>query len=249
MNAWTKENAREMFSAVSPRYDRLNRILSLAMDRGWRRLMVDWAGVERGARVLDVCTGTADICIEFASRALTGAITGVDFSRAMLDRAKEKLRRYGLESRVRLVEADVMALPFKKEGFDIVSAAFGLRNLVDYARGLAAMRGMLRDGGRLVVLEAIPPGRSLFGAVYRFYLSRFLPLAARLLGDRCGGFRYFSSSVRAFAGPAEICGWLRSSGFAGVRYKELAAGTACLFYGEKPSADVPAERARELNQK
>lgn len=230
---WKKGDIRRMFSAIAPRYDRLNRVLSFNMDPGWRRRLVERARPTPGERVLDLCAGTADICVEFC-RSPAGAVVGVDFSPGMLARAKAKLAGLGLASRVRLVEADVLSLPFAPGCFDIVSIGFGLRNLLDYARGLEAMREALRPGGKLLILEAIAPSRSVFGRLYRFHLMFILPAIAAVFGDRISGYRYFSSSVSGFVGPSEIIRWLEAAGFVNIRSERLSAGIACLFYCEKP---------------
>jgi demethylmenaquinone methyltransferase/2-methoxy-6-polyprenyl-1,4-benzoquinol methylase len=227
-----KTRTPRMFSAIARRYDLLNHVLSGNVDRRWRRALVASAQTRAGDDVLDVATGTADVAIEFVRRARAGSITGVDLSPGMLDVGRGKLERAGLSGRIRLVEGDALSLPFANESFDVVTIAFGLRNFPDYARGVDEMARVLRPGGRLVVLEFLPPrGAALLA--YRAYLATFLPLAGRLISGSGEAYGYLAASIRGFLDPCEIETLLTAAGLARVESRRLTAGIAGLYRGVK----------------
>ena len=226
-----KGSIGQMFSKVSDRYDFLNLVLSFGMDRMWRRRLADMAGCRARDQVLDLCTGTGDIAVEFALRGAD--VTGVDFSSEMLRKAAEKAARRGLSARVGLVKADALDLPFADSSFEIVSVGFGLRNLMDYRRGLLEMARVLRPGGRLLILEMPAPGTSLFGRLYRFYLRHVIARVARLFGDRTDGYAYLSASVRSFAPAGEVAEWMRSSGLSDITARKVSLGIAYIYNGRK----------------
>ncbi len=170
-----------MFTSIARRYDLLNHVLSMNVDRRWRAALVPAAGVDSTSRVLDVATGTGDVAIEFARRTGAALITGVDSSVGMLDVARNKLHDRQLDESVRLTEGDALSLPFSDSTIDVVTIAFGLRNLSDYSAGIAEMTRVLRPGGRLLVLEFFPPRRGIFLRGYRFYLGTILPVAGRVI--------------------------------------------------------------------
>jgi len=227
-----KTRTPRMFSAIARRYDLLNHVLSGNVDRRWRRSLVECAQTRAGDDVLDVATGTADVAIEFVRRARAASITGVDLSPGMLDVGRRKLERAGLSDRIRLVEGDALSLPFENRSFDVVTIAFGLRNLPDYGRGVAEMARVLRPGGRLVVLEFLPPrGAALLA--YRAYLATFLPLAGRLISGSGEAYGYLAASIREFLDPSEVEALLAAAGLARVESRRLTAGIAGLYRGVK----------------
>jgi len=221
-----------MFNAIAPRYDLLNHVLSFNVDHAWRRAMVSAAAVRDGDAVLDVATGTGDVAIRFARTTRAGTITGVDLSPGMLEVGRTKLSRLGLQDRVRLDEADALALPYPDASFDVVTIAFGLRNLPDYARGVAEMARVLRPGGRLVVLEFLPPrGPAL--VAYRAYLSAYLPLVGRLLSSSGEAYGYLAASIRDFIGEAEVVALFQRAELRDAHARRLSGGIAGLYVGVK----------------
>jgi demethylmenaquinone methyltransferase/2-methoxy-6-polyprenyl-1,4-benzoquinol methylase len=229
-----KSQTPEMFTAIARRYDLLNHVLSLNVDRGWRRTLVTEADVAEGHDVLDVATGTADVAMEFAKRSRAGAIVGLDRSEGMLRVASEKLRRRGMEHRIAVVEGDALAMPFEDGSFDAVAIAFGLRNLPDYGRGVREMARVLRPGGRLVVLEFSPPEKGPFLRLYNIYLKTILPVVGRMLSGSGRAYDYLSSSIRGFATHEEIDGYFRSAGLERVRRHRLSGGISYIYRGDKP---------------
>jgi demethylmenaquinone methyltransferase/2-methoxy-6-polyprenyl-1,4-benzoquinol methylase len=170
-------HVREMFGRIAPRYDLLNHLLSLDVDKTWRRRVAkQYSAIlhDANARVLDLCCGTGDLAFAFRKEAPQGAaITGSDFVPEMLVRARAKAAASG--AKVNFVEADALALPFADGSFDLVSCAFGFRNLANYERGLLEIHRVLKPGGAVAILEFAEPRGRVFGALYRIYFRRILP--------------------------------------------------------------------------
>lgn len=227
-----KSGTPAMFNTIARRYDLLNHLLSLNVDRRWRRALVSYAEPRANDRVLDVATGTADVAIEFATRSRAGEIVGVDLSSGMLQVARDKLARLGLSKRIALRESDALALPFDDASFDVVTIAFGLRNLPDYARGVAEMARVLKPGGRAVVLEFLPP-RGAALVAYRAYLTAFLPVTGRLVSGSPEAYRYLSASVREFMPEGDVRALVSGAGLAQVESRRLTGGVAGLYRGVK----------------
>lgn len=227
---------RRMFGEIAHRYDFLNHFLSLSIDRHWRnvvrrRLKPHLNG---GGLVLDLCTGTCDLAIEMSK---SGPVVGCDFCHPMLTLGLSKLRARGLEGRVRLVEGDALELPFPSGAFDVVTIAFGLRNLEDYGAGLREMHRVLNPSGTLGVLEFSQPRWPVFGSLYRFYFKRVLPRLGRLLSGREGPYSYLPASVDQFPGPEALSDLLKRSGFARVERYSLTGGVAMLHLAHKSEVD------------
>ena len=223
----------EMFSSIAPRYDFLNRLLSLGTDRRWRREAVGCIEPERGGVHLDVATGTADVALEIFRQKGTGAfVAGVDISPGMMRIGREKGARAGLAGRLAFVQAPGEALPFRDDAFDSASIAFGIRNVVDREQGLREMCRVVKPGGRVVVLEFSRPDSALFGILYRFYFTRVLPMVGGLISRR-SAYTYLPDSVREFPPPAEFSEMLRKSGCDPVTFRPLSRGIVTLYIGIK----------------
>ncbi len=221
---------REMFARVAPRYDLLNHLLSFQIDRQWRRFTVarlaDRLGRE-GVRVLDLCCGTGDL-LAALQRAHGRPVWGADFCHPMLLAAASKLG-----PGARLIEADALALPLPDAAFDVVTIAFGLRNLSNYGHGLAEMYRLLRPGGRLAVLEFSRPRGRLLGPLYGVYFRHVLPRLGGAISGAGHAYRYLQASVEKFFTPEELADRLRGAGFREVRYWPLTGGIAVLHVAEK----------------
>ena len=227
-----------MFDAIAHRYDRLNHLLSVGLDRRWRRLAVAALDLPDGARVLDVCTGTADLAMT-AARHQTAprAVLGVDFAGAMLALGRQKLHEAGLERVVRLVRGDACRLPCPSGAVDAVTVGFGIRNVVDTSRAIEEMFRVLKPGGRLTILEFGEPRLPVARAVYLWYFRRVLPRIGRLLSRHTEAYAYLPASVSAFLSPAALAAILRASGFSRVRVDRLTLGVVYLYMGRKPVGD------------
>lgn len=223
----------KVFSKVAPKYDFLNYILSFDNDRVWRKELVNISSVGDNAKVLDLCCGTADAALEFSVKADSAQVIGIDFSHEMLKLGQSKIKGFGLEEQIRLIEADVFALPFKTGNFDIVSMAFGLRNLSDHRKGIREMVNMLKTGGRVVILEFSPPANTGSGRVLNFYLKNILPFVASIFGGFGYAYKYLSSSIAGFISPEQILNYMEAAGLKNLRFKRLTFGVVYLYYGEK----------------
>lgn len=225
---------RGMFASIAPRYDLLNRLLSAGQDQRWRRAMVDaLPPVGAGERVLDLCTGTGDVAVLLAGRLHGGRVHGADFCEAMVARAPAKAE--STERRPAFLVADAMALPLPDAAYRAVTVAFGLRNVEDPGAGLDEMGRVLRPGGRLLILEFGRPHNRVFGALYRFYFFRVLPLIGRLLsGSSVDAYRYLPESVWAFDGPDTLGRRMDQAGLRLLRTESFLLGAVRLYVAEKP---------------
>lgn len=221
---------REMFGRIAPRYDFLNHLLSLQADRLWRRRVARRFRhllAQPGARVLDLCCGTADLTLSLARQAHPAVrIVGLDFSHPMLQRAGQKLRRRRLPELI--VEADALRMPFPDGAFDLVTAAFGFRNLADYSGGLREIRRVLRRGGEAGILEFSEVNASLVGPLYNFYFRNLLPRIGGLVSGDSAAYRYLTRSVSAFPSPEELSVVMTEAGFSDVAWERFTGGIAYL---------------------
>lgn len=224
---------RGMFAAIAASYDLNNRVHSLGRDQAWRRAAVRAAQVRPGDHVLDVACGTGDLTQAFA-RTAAARVTGLDFTRAMLDHAERK--RAGLAraegDKIDYIEGDAMALPFADGSFDVVSIAFGIRNVADPAAAVREFARVLRPGGRVVILEFDRPANPLMRWFNDLYCARIMPITATLIsGDRSGAYRYLPASVGTFMRRAELVELLERHGFRGVSARPLTFGICVCYAG------------------
>jgi demethylmenaquinone methyltransferase/2-methoxy-6-polyprenyl-1,4-benzoquinol methylase len=219
-----------MFSAIAPRYDLLNHLLSLNVDRRWRRLAVDrlaWDTRPAG-RYLDVCTGTYDLALELAHRpGFAGNIVAVDFSLSMLRQGMSKIDG----SPIAPVCGDALQLPLPSERFDGVMVAFGVRNLANIDAGLREILRLLSPGARLVILDFAMPARPLLRKLYRAYFTRVLPFIGRLISKHSFAYNYLPESVLEFSSPVELSTRMTAAGFTDVKWKPTSGGTVCIWWG------------------
>jgi len=215
------EGVRRMFDRIAPVYDLMNRVMTAGLDRRWRRITIEET-VRDGDRVLDACCGTGDLAI--AARGRAASVVGVDFSAAMLERARRKAPD------VEWVEGDVLALPFDDESFDAVTVGFGVRNVEDLEAGVRELRRVLRPRGRVGILEITTP-RGLLAPFYRVWFDRIVPLLGKVLPGGAA-YTYLPASVRRFPGPDELLRLLEETGFGEARYRLFAGSIVALHVGE-----------------
>jgi demethylmenaquinone methyltransferase/2-methoxy-6-polyprenyl-1,4-benzoquinol methylase len=230
----TAATIRGLFQRSARTYDLLNHLFSLNVDRRWRAVLVRSSRVAVHGEVLDACCGTGDLAIAFARR-LPVRVVGLDFSENMLRVARAKLKRRGLEGKVRLLQGDVLRLPFEAGRFDAAAVAFGLRNVTDRPGALAEMVRTLKPGAPLLVLEFAPPGLAPAGRLYRFYLGRLMPLVGGLVSGAPETYRYLHSSVVDFLRPLEVKRLMEEAGLRHVTVRPLTGGIACLWRGVRPA--------------
>lgn len=221
-----------MFDSISHRYDFLNHLLSLGIDRGWRK-KVRKALAERNPKsILDVATGTGDLAIELAK--IEGAsITGVDISRGMLDMGDRKLLKLRLTGKIKLQQADSENLPFEDNEFDAVSVAFGVRNFENLPKGLKEMQRVLKPGGQMAVLEFSKPKNKLVGMIYWFYFRNVLPFVGRMFSKSSSAYNYLPESVSKFPEGEAFAAIARECGFGKVTIRPLTFGISTLYICEK----------------
>jgi len=225
------EDNRRMFDRIARRYDRMNAILSLGLDRRWRRRAVSALDPRPGRRYLDVGCGTGDIAMEILRRSPGSEVIGIDPSHRMLDLAAERARRAGLSDGLALRVGDATELAFPDASFAGVVTAFCIRNITRRARALAQMRRVLAPGGRLVILELTVPDGRVLRLGHRLYTGWLVPLAGRLLARDAEAYRYLVDSVRDFSPPRELLAAMGEAGFAHPRHERLLGGTVTIFLG------------------
>jgi demethylmenaquinone methyltransferase / 2-methoxy-6-polyprenyl-1,4-benzoquinol methylase len=232
---------REMFTQIAPRYDLLNHLLSLELDRLWRARAARLVGpiLQRSnAFVLDLCCGTGDLAFALARHG-PARLVGADFSHAMLVRANEKPagitpKATGDTSlRARFIEADALRLPFPDCSFDLVASAFGFRNLVNYEDGLKEIRRVLKPGGTLAILEFTEPPPGFLGDLYRWYCRKLLPRIGGLISGNPGAYKYLPASVSRFFGLEELAVLMRKGGFDSVEYRLWTLKTVAFYIAVK----------------
>lgn len=220
-----------MFDAIARRYDTLNHLLSAGLDKRWRSRAVKALRLSGRERVLDMCTGTADLAIAAVTHADGQAreVVGIDFSSEMLRHGLKKVRAAGLDTRVRLARGDATRVPLPDGQFDAAMVAFGIRNVLDPEAGCREFRRVLGPGGRLAVLEFGAPQLPGLRALYLWYFRRVLPLVGRLVSKHSDAYTYLPASVMEFPSGDEFAAMLRRAGFASVEYQTMTFGVVYLY--------------------
>ncbi len=243
------KKVRAMFTQIAPRYDLLNHLLSLQLDRLWRARTARrlHSILERpDALALDLCCGTGDLAFALA-RSGRARIIGADFAHTMLVRAKGKSAiqstspNQSATSAMPFFEADALRLPFASASFDLVTTAFGFRNLANYEAGLREIQRVLKPGGTIAILEFTEPPEGLWGDFYRWYFCKVLPRIGGLISGERSAYAYLPKSVARFFRPAELTALLTSVGYLSVDYRVWTLGTVALHTAALPTI-LPAQR-------
>ncbi|WP_315066333.1 bifunctional demethylmenaquinone methyltransferase/2-methoxy-6-polyprenyl-1,4-benzoquinol methylase UbiE [uncultured Clostridium sp.] len=227
-------DVERIFSAIAKRYDMLNSILTLNIDRLWRRKAIKICNIKEGKNVLDLCCGTGQM-INYECKAVgkNATVIGMDFSQEMLNVCNRRLRQSLENYRFKLIKGSILELPFKENTFDCITIAFGLRNIQDKSKALSEMYRVLKPGGKVVCLELSKPNVPILKNIYDLYFNRILPVVGSIgTGDR-EAYYYLRDSVNNFMNKKQLKEELERIGFKNSEYKSLTFGVASIHYGTK----------------
>lgn len=228
-----KEGIRKLFDNIAPDYDKLNHILSLNIDKGWRKKAVkEIADTVQPLEILDVACGTGDFTIEIAQKVATGSkVTGIDLSEGMMAIGREKIKAAGVDAT--MVQGDCEALPYGNDTFHRISVGFGVRNFEHLDIGLQEMFRVLKPAGKLIILELSVPANPVIRWSYKLYFLKILPaIGGWISGDR-GAYEYLPASVLRFPAPAKFMEMMQQAGFRNVQHKSLTFGICRMYIGIK----------------
>ena len=228
-----KEEVREMFDNIAPKYDLLNHTLSMSIDRVWRRRVVGEVRRAKPGRILDVATGTGDLAIAMARRIRDVQVLGVDLSEQMLAVARRKIEARGLDGRIVLDRGDAERLAVADASVDVATVAFGVRNFGDLGAGLRELARTIKPGGKVVILEFSRPRNRVFRALYEFYSYKILPRIGGLVSRDKRAYEYLPASVREFPAPEEFMAMMARAGFRNCRARSQSFGIAQIYIGER----------------
>ncbi len=228
-----KENIKRLFDNIAPDYDKLNHILSLNIDKGWRKKAVrEIVDSDSPLKVLDVACGTGDFTIEIARKAATGSsVTGIDLSEGMMAVGRDKIKAAGVDAA--LEYGDCEALKYADDTFDRISVGFGVRNFEHLTIGLREMCRVLKPAGKLVILELSVPSNPIIRWCYKLYFLNILPAIGGMVSGNRGAYEYLPASVLHFPAPDKFIPMLREAGFAEVKHKAFTFGVCRMYVGIK----------------
>lgn len=226
-----KEQIENMFDNIAPKYDLLNRVLSLRMDILWRSILVKWLKKDNPKLVLDVATGTGDLAIAICKE-MGIKVIGVDLSQKMIEMGRVKIENKGLENKILMQKADAENLPFEDNKFDAVSVAFGVRNFEDLETGLSEIKRVVKEKSNVYILE-FSKVEGLLAPFYILYFKYILPLVGRLVSKDGRAYTYLPDSVNAFPYGEKMKNILLKVGFSQVEYKKLSLGIATIYKATK----------------
>ena len=230
------EQVRDMFDNIAPAYDFMNRAMTFGIDRIWRRKAVKMLpAAPLCDSILDIATGTGDLALLMASRTEAKSITGVDLSEGMIQVGRRKVREAGLDSRITLLPADCLALPFEADTFHCVTAAYGVRNFENLEAGYREMLRVLRPGGMVLIIELSTPQSALVKPLYNIYTRYLIPAAGRLVSHDVRAYSYLPESIAAVAQGEEMLDLMRRAGFERASCRTLTFGTCSIYTAFKPT--------------
>ncbi|MFC0445589.1 bifunctional demethylmenaquinone methyltransferase/2-methoxy-6-polyprenyl-1,4-benzoquinol methylase UbiE [Pseudidiomarina halophila] len=223
-----------VFNSVAQKYDIMNDVMSFGIHRIWKRYTIDCSGVRAGMKVLDIAGGTGDLTAQFSRRVgPKGEVVLADINQAMLDVGRDKLRNKGIVGNVDYVQANAEDLPFADDTFDIITIAFGLRNVTDKQKALESMFRVLKPGGRLLVLEFSKPVPPMLSQAYDFYSFNVLPKMGQLVAGDAESYQYLAESIRMHPDQETLKGMMEQAGYERVTYDNLTGGIVALHRGFK----------------
>ena len=222
-----------MFDRISPKYDRLNHLLSFNIDKTWRKKTANAVAKSQPETILDLATGTGDLAIALAKRNPQAHIIGMDISEKMLEIGREKVKKQGLENQIGLRSGDATELPFDNNSFDAITVAFGVRNFENLERSLTEIHRVLKPNGQVVILEFSMPEKFPVKQAYRLYFKHILPKIAKWLSDDANAYSYLPESVERFPKPSEFLQTINNNGFSKGLTHQLTWGIATLYTAYK----------------
>ncbi|RUO63900.1 demethylmenaquinone methyltransferase / 2-methoxy-6-polyprenyl-1,4-benzoquinol methylase [Pseudidiomarina planktonica] len=224
----------DVFHSVAGKYDVMNDVMSFGIHRLWKRYTIDCSGVRAGQKVLDIAGGTGDLTEQFSRRVgPQGEVVLADINNSMLSVGRDRLRNRGIVGNVSYVQANAEELPFADDTFDIITIAFGLRNVTDKSKALASMLRVLKPGGRLLVLEFSKPTHEMLNQAYDFYSFNVLPKMGQLIAGDADSYQYLAESIRMHPDQDTLKGMMEAVGFEQVSYDNLTGGIVALHRGYK----------------
>lgn len=225
----------DVFHSVAGKYDLMNDLMSGGIHRLWKRITIDQSGVRRGHKVLDIAGGTGDLTRKFARMVgPEGKVILADINDSMLKVGRDKLLNAGVGGNVEYVQANAECLPFEDNTFDVITIAFGLRNVTDQNAALASMLRVLKPGGKLMILEFSKTDNPIFTKVYDFYSFNILPQMGRVIAGDADSYRYLAESIRKHPDQETLKGMMEQAGFVNCRYQNMTGGVVALHTGIKP---------------
>jgi len=227
-----KQQVQKMFNSIAGRYDLLNHLLSMGVDRGWRKRLVKLMSQDNPRRILDLATGTADLAIA-AVKINPENITGTDIAEEMLAIGQEKINKLGLSKKITLLKADSENLPFTDAEFDAAMVAFGVRNYENLHKGLSEMCRVLKPGSRAFILEFSKPRNFPVKQLFQFYSRFVLPSIGKLVSKHSSAYTYLPESIAAFPRDEHFIKIMLSAGFSHAEYEILSFGITNLYIGKK----------------
>lgn len=226
-----KSEVEDMFDNIAPKYDLLNHVLSMQIDKIWRKKLVNWMNKDNPQEVLDVATGTGDLAISIEN-GTKAKVVGLDLSQQMLNVGIIKIKKLNLDGRISMQKGDAENLPFEDGRFDAVSVAFGVRNFENLRKGLSELRRVVKDGKSVFILE-FSKVEGFLGPFYMFYFKNILPMIGRLVSKDNRAYTYLPDSVNAFPFGEKMKTILLETGFKHVEYKKLSLGIATIYKATK----------------
>jgi demethylmenaquinone methyltransferase/2-methoxy-6-polyprenyl-1,4-benzoquinol methylase len=229
------EKVAEVFHSVADNYDLMNDLMSLGIHRLWKQVAVEMSGVRSGHKVLDIAGGTGDLAAKF-SRLVgpQGYVVLADINQSMLQLGRDKLIDRGVNNNVQFTLADAQYLPFPDNTFNLITIAFGLRNVTDKAMALRSMQRVLAPGGKLLVLEFSKPTNALFSKLYDSYSFNILPKLGKLFANDADSYQYLAESIRMHPDQETLLGMMDEAGFANTDFQNLTSGIVAVHRGVKP---------------
>jgi len=229
-----KNLVANVFQSVAAKYDVMNDLMSFGIHRLWKRYTIDCSGVRRGMKVLDIAGGTGDLTVQFSRRVGSeGEVVLADINDAMLKVGRDRLRDSGVIGNVRYVQADAEELPFEDNTFDVITIAFGLRNVTDKDKALRSMLRVLKPGGRLLILEFSKPVSATLNQVYDFYSFNILPKMGQVVANDSDSYQYLAESIRMHPDQETLKAMMNSAGYEKVDYQNMTGGVVALHRGYK----------------